>query len=146
MDNLQQQDTRVWISGCDIDGISRGKLLSRKKIDSGLNLGFCNVVFAWDSLDKTYTPKTPAMLSDAGFRDIIAQVDPKTLRRDPITGIPHFLVDFKNENLEPLAYCPRSLLKTILSKKPEYLVLAGIEFEFYNFKEDQNTLSEKRVL
>ena len=142
---LTKDDTKVWISGCDIDGTARGKLLSREKIDSGLSLGFCNVIFAWDCLDKNYHPKPPAAMQNTGFKDIIAQVDTKTMRRDPITNIPHFLVDFKDENMVPLEYCPRSLLKRVLASNSDYLVLAGVEFEFYNYKETEQTLAIKKV-
>jgi glutamine synthetase len=40
----------------DIDGILRGKYLRRDKFASVVNdgLGFCNVVFGWDSSDQLY--------------------------------------------------------------------------------------------
>ena len=144
MDQLTENDTKVWISGCDIDGISRGKMLSRQKLESGLNLGFCNVIFAWDSMDKNYNPKPPCVTASSGFKDIIAQIDVGTMRRDPITNIPHFLVDFKDEDLKPLDYCPRSLLKKVVAARQDLVVLAGVEFEFYNFKEEQKSLCDKK--
>ena len=114
-------DLKVLVTGCDIDGIPRGKVMNSSKFQHVLGepggFGFCNVIFAWDCHDQTYDPKTPSMLNYPGFSDIVARVDGNTYRRDPLTGIAHYLVDFYNPiTKEPLPYCPRSLLRKVLEK------------------------------
>lgn len=143
-------DLKVLVTGCDIDGIPRGKVMNSSKFQHVLGepggFGFCNVIFAWDCHDQTYDPKTPSMLNYPGFSDIVARVDGNTYRRDPLTGIAHYLVDFYNPiTKEPLPYCPRSLLRKVLEKnKSSFTCLTGVEFEFFNFKEDCDSLSSKR--
>ena len=57
LDNIiQNGDKKVKIAFADIDGILRGKYIH---IDKFLNaaesgLGFCDVIFGWDSSDKCY--------------------------------------------------------------------------------------------
>ena len=45
--------SRVRLGGFDIDGVLRGKYISKEKFDSVLEggLGFCDVIFGWDSQD-----------------------------------------------------------------------------------------------
>jgi glutamine synthetase len=127
MDAIASTDTKVFVSGCDIDGISRGKILNADKVkQSTEGFGFCNVIFGWDSHDQTYEPKTPSMLQDAGFADIVAKIDLNKPRRCPISKIPHFLLNFYNPvTQQPLPYCPRSLLQGIIARK-DYIPLTGV--------------------
>src|SRR5262249_17102020 len=48
--------TQVKIAGVDLDGVLRGKYVSRDKFRSisGSGLGFCDVVFGWDMADELY--------------------------------------------------------------------------------------------
>jgi glutamine synthetase len=133
---LLSTDTKVFVSGADIDGIPRGKVLKAEKFNhSNEGFGFCNVIFAWDMHDNTYDPKTPSMLQNAGFSDILAKIDLTSARRCPLTNTPHFLLDFYNPVTQlPLPYCPRSLLRRIISTNANYKPLTGVEFEFFNFK------------
>lgn len=106
------EQTRVLVTGADIDGQARGKWMNASKFKSVKvsGFGFCNVIFAWDLHDLTYSPKTPSMLKDAGFSDILALVDETTFRTCPLTGVGHYLVDFYNPiTRQPLSYCPRYL-------------------------------------
>jgi glutamine synthetase len=52
-------------------------------------------------------------------------------------NIAFFLVDFLNsETLEPLAFCPRNLLKSVVAKALALTAAeanAGVEFEWYNY-------------
>jgi glutamine synthetase len=146
MEIINENDTKVLVTGADIDGIARGKILNivkfRNVVDEGF--GFCNVIFAWDLHDQCYEPKTPTMLKDAGFSDIQARIDLNSGRRCPITNVVHFLVDFYDPAKGiPLPYCPRSLLKKIL-KTSAFKSVTGLEFEFFNFKETSDSLALKK--
>lgn len=94
--------------------------------------------------DQGYTVPTPTMLSNTGFSDLLAKIDFNSKRRCPLTGVLHFLVDFYDTKGEkPLEYCPRSLLKKIISTTP-LTPLVGVEFEFFNFKETPASLESKK--
>ncbi|KAJ3273615.1 hypothetical protein HDV01_004224 [Terramyces sp. JEL0728] len=141
---LESTDTKVLVSGCDIDGIPRGKVLNIDKFKH-CESGFCNVIFGWDMHDQNYDPKTPIQQSNQGYSDILAKIDMSTFRRCPITNTPHFLVDFYNPlTNKPLPYCPRSLLKSTIQKQPAMKAFCGVEFEFFNFKETSDSLAAKK--
>lgn len=63
-DNLKsilEKDTYVKVAGIDVDGILRGKIISKEKFLSAVTsggFGFCSVIFGWDMHDKTYHPIT----------------------------------------------------------------------------------------
>ena len=59
LENLEealQYDTKIKLAGIDIDGVLRGKLVSKKKFLSVAKdgFGFCSVIFGWDMRDLTY--------------------------------------------------------------------------------------------
>ncbi|KAL2920206.1 hypothetical protein HK105_200274 [Polyrhizophydium stewartii] len=147
---LLETDTKVLVSGSDIDGIPRGKIMARDKFLKSLpdGFGFCSVVFGWDLHDVGYDPKPPLAEGDSGFADVLAKVDPKTLRRVPWNNNQaHFLLDFCDPRTgEPLPMCPRSLLKRIVRRceaagvRPK----AGMEFEWFNYCETPETLHAKQ--
>ncbi|KAJ3243815.1 hypothetical protein HDU77_010250 [Chytriomyces hyalinus] len=143
--------THVKLSGCDIDGIPRGKLVHKNKFAKSKNgLGFCNVVFAWDCHDVVYSAKhVKAADEESGYPDIIAVPDLSSFRVIPWeNNIPLFLVDFMDPKTSlPLPMCPRSLLKRIVQRGIDELGVTakcGIEYEFFNFKETPHTLAEKQ--
>lgn len=130
-----------------MDGIARGKIINASKFTDleSSTFGFCSVVFGWDMHDSGYNPKTPSMLVNEGFSDLLAKIDMNSFRRCPLTKQAHYLVDFLNPvTREPLSYCPRSLLKSVISKNPGLHAYTGVEFEFYNFKETVESLSLKK--
>ncbi|MEP0009351.1 MAG: glutamine synthetase, partial [Balneola sp.] len=51
----QQESNSIKFAVTDIDGVLRGKLISKEKFLKSLDngLGFCNVVFGWDINDAT---------------------------------------------------------------------------------------------
>ena len=53
---LERGLTHIKVGAFDIDGILRGKYLSREKFFASLDkgFGFCNVVLGWDSNDQLY--------------------------------------------------------------------------------------------
>ncbi|KAI8891591.1 hypothetical protein BC833DRAFT_533839, partial [Globomyces pollinis-pini] len=71
---IKESDKKVLITGCDIDGISRGKTMNASKFKStALNgFGFCSVIFGWDMHDENYSPKPKILIDDPGYADILA--------------------------------------------------------------------------
>jgi glutamine synthetase len=106
---------KVKLAVVDIDGILRGKVISLEKFlsvaESGM--GFCNVVFGWDSGDKSYN-NVSFTGWHTGYPDSDAFIDLNTFRGIPWENdLPFFLADFSNSEGKGLPVCPRSLLKTI---------------------------------
>ena len=60
----------------DIDGVLRGKMLSKKKFLKGIKegFGFCNVIFGWDVNDACYA-KGFVSGWHTGFPDAFATLD-----------------------------------------------------------------------
>ncbi|KAK3367348.1 putative glutamine synthetase [Lasiosphaeria ovina] len=137
---LLRDDTSVKLAGIDVDGMLRGKLVSKKKFlsiaESGF--GFCSVIFGWDMHDLTYFRELRISNKENGYRDIIAYPDLDTFRRIPWeNNVPFFLVSFHDPDTnEPLSACPRGLLKTQLEKlaTKHYGAMAGAEYEFFQFR------------
>jgi hypothetical protein len=77
-------------------------------------------------------------MTNIGYRDIIAIPDLTTFRRIPWEdNIPFFLLSFYEPNTrEPLAVCPRGLLKRVTDELATFgwEAMCGAEFEFFNFK------------
>ncbi|PWW73666.1 glutamine synthetase/guanido kinase [Tuber magnatum] len=155
------EDDKVKLAGVDVDGIHRGKLISKKKFlsiaESGF--GFCSVVFGWDMHDKSYFRELGISNSANGYRDLLAKVDLQSFRRIPWEdstafadpkdqrGVPFFLVTFHDpDTKEPIAPCPRGLLSGAVKKVREkgWSAMAGAEYEFFNFREDPHSLDANK--
>lgn len=130
---LLKNDSSVKVGGTDIDGVIRGKLMSKKKFLSiaQSGFGFCSVIFGWDMHDQTYFKELKISNAENGYRDILAEVDLSTYRRIPWeNNVPFFLVSFREpDTQEPLSACPRSLLERACAKLEQkgYGALAGGE-------------------
>ncbi|KAK3695822.1 putative glutamine synthetase [Podospora appendiculata] len=137
---LLENDNSVKLAGIDVDGILRGKLVSKKKFLSvaSSGFGFCSIIFGWDMHDMTYIQELKVSTKENGYRDIIAVPDLNSFRRIPWeNNVPFFLVSFFDPDTnEPVAPCPRGLLKTQIDKLAEkgYGAMAGAEYEFFQFK------------
>lgn len=118
--DLLAEDNAVKLAGVDVDGILRGKLVSKSKFLSvaETGFGFCSVVFGWDMHDKTYMRELKISNMENGYRDLIAVPDLNSFRRIPWeNNVPFFLVSFyDSETNEAVSACPRGLLKTALEK------------------------------
>ncbi len=117
---LLQNDTKVKLAGVDVDGILRGKLVSKKKF-LGIakeGFGFCSVIFGWDMHDQTYFKELTISNAENGYHDLIAIPDLSTYRRIPWEDdVPFFLVSFFDpDSGKPVCACPRGLLKTVVQK------------------------------
>ncbi len=139
---------RVKVAVSDMDGILRGKYMHKDKFlaaaDGGF--GFCNVIFGWDSTDVPYD-NTVYTGWHTGYPDALAQIDLSTYRRIPWDDhIPFFLGDFADDKGNPLAVCPRQVLKRAIGEldKAGYKALFGLEYEWFNFRETPQSLAEKR--
>ena len=111
---LLKDDVSIKVGGTDIDGIIRGKLMSKRKflsiVKSGF--GFCSVIFGWDMHDQTYFNELKISNAENGYRDINAIIDLSSFRRIPWeNNVPFFLCSFREPEGESLSACPRSLLE-----------------------------------
>ncbi|KAL9624702.1 MAG: hypothetical protein Q9160_001056 [Pyrenula sp. 1 TL-2023] len=142
LDTLEEalaNDTKVKVAGIDVDGILRGKLISKKKFLSIAKdgFGFCSVIFGWDMHDKTYLRELKVSTAENGYRDMVAIPDLKSFRRIPWENdVPFFLVNFHNPDGEgqPICACPRGLLRTVMSSVEDagYSAMAGDRFTIRN--------------
>ena len=140
--------SRAKIGGFDVDGVLRGKYVSLEKLKSALGggFGFCDVVFGWDIADVLYD-NVKVTGWDSGFPDVLAVLDPSTLRDIPWEpGTVAMLADFRDEKGGPHPACPRSLLRTVVERARNmgFSAKFSCEFEFFMFKESPASLHEKR--
>lgn len=128
---LLENDNCVKVAGVDVDGMLRGKIISKKKFLSvaQAGFGFCSVIFGWDMHDQTYLKELKISNAENGYRDMLAIPDLHTFRRIPWENdVPFFLVSFYDpETKERLCACPRGLLKTQLDRLQSkgYSAMAG---------------------
>ncbi len=139
---------KVKLAVTDIDGILRGKVVSKEKFLSiaEAGFGFCDVVFGWDSGDAAYD-NSKFTGWHTGYPDAQACLDLLTYRKIPWEKeMPLVLADFCDDSGSPLHVCPRGLLKNIR----EACLVSGIqpvfsqEFEWFNFQETPQELYDKQ--
>ncbi|THH07300.1 hypothetical protein EW145_g3481 [Phellinidium pouzarii] len=150
---LLKHDIKIKVAGVDVDGILRGKFMSKDKFLSAASsdgFGFCSVVFGWDMHDQVYSRELLISNKSNGYRDVIASIDLMTYRRIPWEGnVPFFLVSFLDpETKEPLCACPRNTLRKAVKKAEAkgWDCFAGVEYEYFQFNETPNTLAEKKFM
>jgi glutamine synthetase len=136
---------RVKVAVADIDGILRGKYIHAGKFASAAEAGLGFNVFGTDITDRPYDDDwvSGRML---GFPDSVVKLDLATHREVPWDdGVPFFLGDFHKADGSPHPLCPRQVLKRVLARAKEmgFLVLAGTEFEFFNFRETPESWAAK---
>jgi glutamine synthetase len=140
--------SRAKIGGFDIDGVLRGKYVSLDKLKSALSggFGFCDVIFGWDIADVLYD-NAKMTGWHTGYPDAHAVLDTSTLRDIPWEpGTVALLADFRDEQGGAHPACPRSLLRSVLSRaeKMGYSAKLSCEFEFFLFEETPRSLHDKR--
>ncbi len=139
----------VKVAFADIDGVLRGKYLHKNKFLSaadGGGFGFCNVVFGWDCGDVCYDNARYTGWH-TGYPDAAMRIDLATERAVPWDGgIPFFLGEAIDAAGAPLPVCPRQTLKGVIERlrKAGYAAKVGMEFEWFNFAEDPQSLADKR--
>ena len=139
LDNLTEvleHDARIKLAGVDIDGVLRGKVISKKKFLSVAKdgFGFCSVLFGWDIHDLVYFRELKISNAETGYKDLLAKIDLSSYRRIPWEhDIPFFLVSFFDaDTAEAISACPRSLLRNTVGKaeKAGYSAMAGGKLPF----------------
>jgi len=136
--------SHVKVGAFDIDGILRGKYISRAKFESALEsgFGFCDVVLGWDSKDQLYDNARYTGWH-TGYPDANVRLLPESCRALPWEEpVVFFLGEFSG-NAE--AVCPRATLRKVLdrAKRLGFEAYAGFEYEFFVFKETPDSVREK---
>jgi glutamine synthetase len=128
----------------DIDGILRGKYMSRDKLISSLDsgFGFCDVVLGWDSDDQLYD-NVDYTGWHTGYPDVVVRLDPKTARAIPFEDQTLLVLGEFAGKAE--AICPRGLLRRVLARAEAlgFATKVGFEFEFFVFDETPWSLRDK---
>ncbi|ANB12340.1 hypothetical protein AWJ20_590 [Sugiyamaella lignohabitans] len=98
--------------------------------------------------DRTYSKELTVSNAENGYRDLIAKIDLTSFRRIPWEDqMPFFLVEYyDSETNEPIAPCPRALLKRVsdqYKKVLNALPTAGAELEFFQYKETAQSMHDK---
>lgn len=143
----QHPSGRVKIAFTDIDGVLRGKYISRDKFLSIVDNGsaFCDVIFGWDVADVAYdNGKFTGW--HTGYPDVPARIDLSTYRSIPWeNNMPFFLGEIVDSKGEGSFVCPRQLLKRIneRAKQAGYNAVFSQEFEWFNFAETPQSANEK---
>lgn len=128
----------------DIDGILRGKYMSREKFLHALDkgFGFCDVVLGWDMRDQLYD-NTQYTGWHSGYPDAPVRILPSSCRMMPLENDDlFFLAEFTNEAEK---ICPRGLLRRVLARAESMglKALSGFEYEFFVFNESSESIREK---
>ncbi len=130
----------------DVDGVMRGKYMSREKFLSALDNGFafCDVVLGWDSNDQLYETNDVKYTGwHTGYPDAPVRIVPESCRSIPFEGdMLLFLCDFEGEAAK---ICPRSLLASVLGRAEGmgFEAYAAFEYEFFLFNETPDSIRAK---
>ena len=140
----QRELNHVKVGVFDIDGVLRGKYMSREKFYSALDkgFGFCDVVLGWDSNDQLYDNVSYTGWH-TGYPDAPVRIIPESCRELPFEERGVF---FMGEFAPPAeALCPRGLLRHVLDRAAGmgFKAYAGLEYEFFVFNETPKTVREK---
>ncbi len=136
--------SHVKVGVYDIDGVLRGKYMSREKFFSALenNFGFCDVVLGWDLRDQLYD-NVKYTGWHTGYPDAPTRILPDSCRELPFEddGL-FFLCEFADA---AEAICPRGVLKRVLQRARDQGLefYAGFEYEFFVFNETPDSIREK---
>jgi glutamine synthetase len=142
---IKERDAEhVKVGVFDIDGIMRGKYLSRDKFLSALEggFGFCDVVLGWDCQDQLYD-NVKFTGWHTGYPDAPVRIIPESCRSLPFEGNEIF---FLGEFAPPAEQvCPRGLLRRVLARADDmgYTSYAGFEYEFFVFQETPESVRAK---
>jgi glutamine synthetase len=140
----ERQLTHLKVGVFDVDGILRGKYMSRAKFLSALEkgFGFCDVVLGWDANDQLYDNVTYTGWH-TGYPDAPVRILPESCRPLPWEedGL-FFLCEFS----PPAdAICPRGILRRVLERAASmgFKAYVGFEYEFFVFNETPESVRAK---
>ena len=137
--------SHVKVGVFDVDGVLRGKYMSRDKFFSALDhgFGFCDVVLGWDSKDQLYD-NVKFTGWHTGYPDALARIIPDSCRELPFedNGL-FFLAEFQDK---AEAICPRALLRRVVERANDmgFAPYAAFEYEFFVFNETRESIREKQ--
>ena len=136
--------THIKVGLFDIDGVMRGKYMSKEKFFSSLDNGFafCDVVLGWDSNDQMYDNVTYTGWH-TGYPDAPVRIIADSCRSLPFEGdMLLFIAEFAGD-AEKL--CPRGLLRRIVSRATDMGLDATVafEYEFFLFSETPESVRAK---
>ena len=105
--------SHVKVGVFDVDGVLRGKYISRDKFFSALDngFGFCDVVLGWDSKDQLYDNVTYTGWH-TGYPDAPVRILPDTCRDLSFEGEGLFFLGEFADAAEQI--CPRGVLRRSL--------------------------------
>ena len=139
----ERELSHVKVGVFDMDGVLRGKYMSRDKFIASLKkgFGFCDVVLGWDSDDQLYD-NVGFTGWHTGYPDAPVRLLPETCRELPWESTVFFLGEFA-EQAEPL--CPRGALRKVIQKAQGMglMASAAVEYEFFVFDETPDSIREK---
>ena len=131
----------------DVDGILRGKYVSRDKFYAILEngLAFCDVVLGWDSNDQLYETEDITFTGwHTGYPDAPVRVVPESCRDLPFEQDRTllFLCQFDGD---AAALCPRNVLGRVLERAAGMGLetYAALEYVFFLFNETPDSIREK---
>ena len=140
----QNSIPRVKLGFTDVDGILRGKYVSREKFLSALEkgFGFCDVVVGWDSNDQLYDNVKYTGWHTA-YPDAPARIVAETGRLLPSEDNALFFLCELADQAESV--CPRGALRRVLKKADDmgFSALSAFEYEFFLFDETPDSVREK---
>ena len=141
---VQRGLSHIKVGLFDIDGIMRGKYMSKNKFFSSLDSGFsfCDVVLGWDAKDQLYD-NIEYTGWHTGYPDAPVRILPETCRNLPAEGdMLLFIAEFCDQ---AEAICPRGTLRRVLERADRmgFDVTAAFEYEFFMFKETPESVREK---
>jgi glutamine synthetase len=136
--------THIKVGLFDIDGVMRGKYMSKDKFFSSLDSGFafCDVVLGWDSNDQL-VDNVEYTGWHTGYPDAPARIIASSCRSLPFEGeMLLFIAEFDGEAEK---ICPRGILQRTLARASDmgFSVLAAFEYEFFLFNETPHSVREK---
>jgi glutamine synthetase len=136
--------SHVKVGVFDIDGIMRGKYMSRAKFISALEtgFGFCDVVLGWDCQDQLYD-NVKFTGWHTGYPDAPVRILPESCRPLPFEDNNLlFLSEFTGQAEQ---ICPRALLRRVIDKAARlgFRPYAGFEYEVFFFDETPESIRAK---
>ena len=140
----QRNVAHVKVAAADIDGILRGKYISRAKFLSALEngFGFCDVVLGWDCQDQLYD-NVKYTGWHTGYPDAPVRILPETCRVLPLEENGLFFLGEFAPPADPV--CPRALLRRVIERAASmgFKAYTGFEYEVFFFKETPESAREK---
>lgn len=140
-----RQLSHVKVGIFDMDGIMRGKYMSKDKFFSALDhgFGFCDVILGWDSKDQLYDNVTYTGWH-TGYPDAPTRLLPQSCRDLPFEDNQLlFLAEFAAEAEQ---ICPRAVLRRVVEQCQSlgFTPYAAFEYEFFVFNETRHSIRQKQ--